>query len=112
MLHYARPSSRESALEIRTIVGEYTTLPPDAVNAALAREKCFSPTEALAGNLVDRIINADAPEPVRLRDDPRKRPPAQWLRFYRELFELHDLRPPDETGMTPRPTRCFYEART
>jgi len=57
----------------------------------MAREKTFTAGEALQAGLVDRIIDAAAPEPVRLWT-PAKRRPTQWLRPWRVLFEEFDLR--------------------
>jgi ATP-dependent protease ClpP protease subunit len=91
MLHYGRPGGRESAAEMRGIVREYTEASHDDIVAWLAREKVFGAEEAICFGLVDRIVDATAPEPVRLRD-PVKRQPTKWLRPWRALFEELDLR--------------------
>lgn len=49
------------------------------------------PKEALRFGLVDRIIDVESPEPVRLWE-PKKRQPTAWLRSWRETFEGLDLR--------------------
>lgn len=91
MLHYPRPSSRESALQAREIAQHYTQAPMNDVIAWHACERYFAAKEAVQHGLADRVIDADTPEPVRLRD-PVHRAPAAWLRSWRELFEEHDLR--------------------
>lgn len=93
MLHYARPGSRQSALEMRELVREYTGQGMDDIIAWLAHERTFVAAEAVQCGLADRIVAADAPEPVRLRE-PRKRPPTKWLRDWREFAERLDLRVP------------------
>ncbi len=92
MLHYPTPASREAALSARQIAQHYTGAPMDDIIAWHARERYFTAPEAVQHGLADRIVQADAPEPVRLRE-PVKRRPAEWLREWRELFEQLDLRP-------------------
>jgi ATP-dependent protease ClpP protease subunit len=91
MVHYARPASPDAAKEMRRIVREYTGCGYAQVIAWLAREKTFSAAEAVRAGLADRIVDATAPEPVRLKD-PVKRRPTQWLRPWRDLYERLDLR--------------------
>jgi ATP-dependent protease ClpP protease subunit len=94
MLHYPSPASRDGALKAREIAHAYTGQPMEEIAAWHAREKFFGAAEAVHFGLADRIVDATAPEPVRLRD-PLKRRPAEWLREYRELFERLDLRADD-----------------
>ena len=91
MAHFPRPSSPDGAAEAREIVREYTCRQPGEVTAWLAREKTFTAAEAVHFGLADRIVDATAPEPVRLRD-PLKRRPTEWLRPWRDLYERLDLR--------------------
>ena len=91
LVHCPSPPSPDAAAEVRAALVEYSRQLPRDVAEWMAREKTFTAGEALQAGLVDRIIDAAAPEPVRLWT-PAKRRPTQWLRPWRVLFEEFDLR--------------------
>jgi len=91
MTHCASPPSPVNASEVRKAVHELTGQPIERIANWMAREKYFNADDALEAGLVDRIIDANAPEVVRLHE-PKKRAPTLWLREWRELVEQFDLR--------------------
>jgi ATP-dependent protease ClpP protease subunit len=97
LVHCPSPACPDTAADVRRAICEYTKQLPRYVAEWMAREKTFAADEAKAAGLVDRIIDTDAAETVSLWT-PRKRPPAEWLKGYREIFEEFDLRTPFETA--------------
>jgi ATP-dependent protease ClpP protease subunit len=91
LVHHPRPRSAEGSADVLNAVVGYSGQPPTIVRNWLDFEQTFSATEARRVGLVDSVIDADGPQPVRLTPLTKRRP-AAWLKPWREFCERLDLR--------------------
>ena len=91
MIHHPSPPSIDATRDVLEAIVAYSGQRPAAARTWMDREATFDAEAAKRAGLVDAIIDAAAPEPVRLVPIPKRRP-TKWLRSWRDFCERLDLR--------------------